>query len=49
LALYRGKVICIDLFHEENIRQGFMKTLFIDKGLLYGLDSRGEMTSLVMQ
>jgi Calcineurin-like phosphoesterase len=49
LALYRGKVICIDLFHEENIRQGFMKTLFIDKGLFYGLDSRGEMTSLVMQ
>ncbi len=45
-GLYGGKVICIDLQHEENLRQGFMKTLWIEKGLTYGLDSRGEKTSV---
>jgi hypothetical protein len=45
-ALYNGKIICIDLQHEENLRQGFMKTLWIEKGLSYGLDSRGKKTSI---
>ena len=47
IGLYKGRVVCIDLFHEENMRQGFMKTLFIERGLFYGLDSRGEKTSVI--
>lgn len=45
-ALYAGRVICIDLFHEENMRQGVMKTLWIENGLCYGLDSKGEKSSV---
>lgn len=45
-ALYRGQIICIDLYHEEYIRQGFMKTLWIEEGLCFGLDSRGIKNSL---
>ncbi len=45
-GLYSGRVICIDLYHEENIRQGFMKTLFIENGLCYALDHRGEKSSV---
>lgn len=45
-AMYNGKVILIDLQHEENLRQGFMKTLWIEKGLSYVLDSRGEKSSV---
>jgi Calcineurin-like phosphoesterase len=30
--LYEGKVICIDLYHEENTRQGFMKGLCFKQG-----------------
>jgi len=45
-AYYGGKIICIDLYHEENLRQGFVKTLWIEDGLCYGLDSRGEKSSI---
>ena len=45
-ALYKGQVICIDVYHEENLRQGFMKTLWIEDGMCYGLDSRGQKNSL---
>jgi Calcineurin-like phosphoesterase. len=45
-ALYGGKVICIDLYHEENLRQGFMKTLWVEDGLCYVLDSRGVKTTV---
>jgi hypothetical protein len=45
-ALYGGRVICIDLYHEENIRMGFMKTLWVEEGFCYGLDSRGEKSSI---
>ncbi len=45
-ALYRGQVICIDLYHEEYIRQGFMKTLWIEDGLCFGLNSLGIKNSL---
>jgi hypothetical protein len=45
-ALYGGKVICIDLYHEENLRQGFMKTLWVEGGLCYVLDSRGAKTTV---
>jgi Calcineurin-like phosphoesterase len=45
-SLYNGSVICIDLYHDENIRRGFMKTLWVEDGFCYGLDSRGEKSSL---
>ena len=45
-AHYSGRVICIDLYHEENLRQGFIKTLWIEDGYCYALDSRGEKSSV---
>ncbi|MEI6408296.1 MAG: metallophosphoesterase [Bacteroidota bacterium] len=45
-AQYGGRVICIDLYHEENLRRGFMKTLLIEDGFCYGIDSRGDKTSV---
>jgi len=45
-ALYDGRVICIDLYHEENVRQGFMKTLWIEDGISFGIDNKGEKSSL---
>ncbi len=45
-AHYGGRVICIDLYHEENLRQGFMKTLWIEDGYSYILDSKGEKSSV---
>jgi len=45
-SLYNGRVICIDLFHEENLRQGTMKTLYVEDGICFGLDSRGEKNSI---
>lgn len=43
---YGGKVICIDLYHEENLRRGFMKTLLIEDGICYSIDSRGIKSSV---
>ena len=45
-AYYRGQLICIDLYHEENIRRGTLKTLYIEEGRCYGLDSSGEKSSV---
>lgn len=45
-ALYQGRLICIDLYHEDNLRQGFMKALWIENGMSFALDSRGVKTSL---
>ena len=45
-GLYAGRVICIDLFHEENVRQGLMRTLYIENGQSFGLDSHGEKNSI---
>lgn len=45
-ALYGGRMICVDLYHDENMRLGFMKTLWVENGLAYGLDSRGFKTSI---
>jgi hypothetical protein len=45
-TLYDGQVVCIDLFHEDHIRQGFMTTLLIENGHIFTLDSRGERTSV---
>jgi hypothetical protein len=48
-SLYNGTVICIDLFHEENIRQGFVKTLWMEDGACYSLDNRGMKSTLNMK
>lgn len=48
-ALYNGMVICIDLYHEENIRQGFVKTLWMEEGACYALDNRGTKSTLYMK
>lgn len=45
-AHYGGRVICVDLYHEENIRQGYMKTLWIEEGFAFSLDSMGEKSSI---
>jgi len=45
-ALYGGRVLCIDLYHEENLRQGFMKTLWMEEGFCYALNSNGEKSSV---
>lgn len=45
-AYYGGKVMCIDLYHEETLRMGYVKTLWIEDGLSFGLDSRGEKSSV---
>ncbi|MEO6040214.1 MAG: metallophosphoesterase, partial [Saprospiraceae bacterium] len=45
-GLYSGRVVCVDLYHEENVRQGFVKTLYIENGLCFALDSRGEKSSI---
>jgi hypothetical protein len=45
-AYYGGKVMCIDLYHEETLRLGYVKTLWIEDGLSFGLDSRGEKSSV---
>lgn len=41
LGLYDGKVVCVDLFHEENLRNGLVKTLYIEEGRMYTVDSNG--------
>jgi hypothetical protein len=45
-ALYGGRVICIDLYHEENMRMGFMKTLWVEEQFCYTLNSTGEKSSI---
>jgi hypothetical protein len=45
---YHGRVICTDLYHEENIRAGLMKTLIIESGTPYNLNSRGEKMPLTV-
>jgi hypothetical protein len=41
-ALYDGRLICIDLLHDENLRLGILKTLLIENGALYTWHSNGE-------
>ncbi len=45
-ALYEGRVLCIDLYHEENMRQGFMKTLWMEEGYCYEINSKGEKSTM---
>lgn len=44
-ALYGGRVICVDLYHDENLRLGTLKTLFIESGYLYSLNDKGEKST----
>ncbi len=46
VAYYDGRVICIDLYHEETLRQGFVKALWVENGKGYGLSSKGEKSSI---
>ncbi len=46
-GLYNGRLICIDLYHDENLRMGFVKSLWIEEGTAFGLDTRGVKTSLL--
>ncbi|TNE64636.1 MAG: metallophosphoesterase [Bacteroidetes bacterium] len=46
LAMYDGALICVDLFHDENLRQGLLKTLYIEDGRSYILDSKGVKSSV---
>ena len=45
-ALYDGGLICVDLFHDENLRVGLLKTLYVEKGMMYSLDSKGIKSSV---
>lgn len=45
-ALYDGRLICIDLYHEESVRRGFVKSLWIEDGIAFGLDSNGVKSSV---
>lgn len=45
-ALYGGRLICIDLYHDENLRAGVVKTLYIENGYLYSLNNKGEKSSV---
>ena len=47
-ALYNGKVILVDLQHEELLRQGYTKALWINNGLAYCLDSKGNKTAVML-
>ncbi|MFN0013725.1 MAG: metallophosphoesterase [Saprospiraceae bacterium] len=46
-ALYDGRLICIDLLHDENLRIGVMKSLLIEDGALYNLHSTGQKNSIM--
>lgn len=41
-ALYDGRLICVDLFHDENQRLDNLQTLLIEEGRLYTLFASGE-------
>jgi hypothetical protein len=45
-ALYNGRVFCIDLYHEEYLRQGIMKSLWIEDGAFWGINSKGEKNAI---
>lgn len=45
-AIYSGRVFCIDLYHDENLRQGFMRSLWVENGAFYGINDRGEKSAV---
>ena len=46
MALYSGRIICVDLFHDENLREGNLRTLYVENGALYSIDTRGEKSTI---
>ncbi|MEZ4894515.1 MAG: hypothetical protein R2778_16070 [Saprospiraceae bacterium] len=44
-AYYDGRVVCIDLYHELNLQNGFAKALLIEV-ITFGLDSSGSRSSI---
>ena len=45
-AYYDGRVVCIDLYHELNLQNGFAKALLIEGDHFFGLDSSGSRSSI---
>ncbi len=45
-AVYRGRVICIDLYHDENLRQGYLKTLWMEGNSFFGITDKGEKSTI---
>lgn len=41
-SYYNGKVVAIDLPHQENSNHGFMQALLVQKGVLYAISTNGE-------
>lgn len=46
MALYDGSLVCVDLFHDENLRADELRTLYVEKGNLYSLDVKGVKSSV---
>ena len=46
-AYYDSRVICIDLYHDETLRQGFVKALWVENEKCYALDSKGDKSSII--
>lgn len=44
--LYDHKVVCVDVFHEENLRMNLLETLLIEDGKFYKINSNGVKTIL---
>ncbi|MFN8301874.1 MAG: metallophosphoesterase [Saprospiraceae bacterium] len=44
---YDGRLICIDLYHDENLRNGFVQGLWLENAKAFGFDTRGYKFSLV--
>ncbi len=48
-ALYGGRLICVDVLHEEHLRNGTLHTLLIEGGMPYVLYGNGERKALQHQ
>lgn len=46
-ANYGGKIICIDLYHADNLRRGFMKCLQINQGAFATLNHKNETSPIL--
>ncbi len=45
-AYYHGRVICIDLYHEESLREGFVQTLWIEDEKFFTIHTNGEKSQV---
>lgn len=48
MGLYDGRVICVDLFHDENLRENNLRTLYVEDGSLYSLNTKGEKSTIYL-